>query len=78
MPTDTETGWVEPDIVINGRALTFPECMAVRVAIGNFRLSLNAPEFRTAIGVALADGYDQHLARVEHTMLHGAGRSGVR
>jgi hypothetical protein len=69
MPKDTATGWVEPDILVNGRALTFAECMAVRVAIGNFRLALNDPEMRQGIGVPLADNYDAHLAAVERTML---------
>jgi hypothetical protein len=69
MPKDTATGWVEPDILVNGRALTFAECMAVRVAIGNFRLMLSDPEMRAGIGEPLATNYDAHLAAVEQTML---------
>lgn len=70
MPIDEDSGWVEPDIVINGRPLTFVECMAVRVAIGSFRLTLTAPKFRAGLGESLAAGYDRHLAQVEQTMLN--------
>jgi hypothetical protein len=69
MPTDDDSGWVEPDIIVNGRALSFAECMAVRVAIGNFRISLTSAAMRVGLGEGLADGYDRHLARVEQTML---------
>lgn len=68
MPKDEGTGLVEPDIVINGRALTFVQCMAVRVAIGSFRLSLHEASFRAGIGHALAENYDAHLAAVERVM----------
>ncbi len=68
MPRDDDPGWVEPDIIVNGRALTFAECMAVRVAIGNFRLSLSDRSFRVGVGEQLASNYDQHLANIEHTM----------
>jgi len=71
MPIDKETGWVEPDILVNGRALTFAECMTMRVAIGNFRLALTSASFRVAIGETLASNYDHHLAAVEMTMLRG-------
>jgi len=30
---DEASGWVEPDITINGRLLSFAEAMSVRVAI---------------------------------------------
>jgi len=73
MPLDTESGWVEPDIVINGRALTFAECMTVRVAIGSFRLSLKSKGMRTGLGEPLVTNYDRHAASVEQTMLLGAG-----
>lgn len=33
-------GWVEPDITINGVALTFAQAMTVRVAIQSFVTSL--------------------------------------
>jgi len=71
MPTDKQSGLVEPDIVVNGRALTFAECMSVRVAIGSFRITLSDPEFRAGIGEQLAGNYDRHLSAVEQTMLRG-------
>ena len=75
MPTDEESGWVEPDILVNGRALTFAECMAVRVAISSFRLSLTAQSFREGLGDAMVRGYDRHLARVEQTMMSPTTKS---
>jgi len=69
MPKHTESGWVEPDIVVNSRRLTFAECMAVRVAVGAFRISLSDAKFRRGIGEPLAKNYDQHLQVVEQTML---------
>lgn len=69
MPKHEPTGLVEPDIIINGRALTFAECMAVRVAVSSFRLSLTDRDMRAGIGEPLAGNYDHHLARVEQTML---------
>lgn len=77
MPTDRNSGWVEPDIVINGRALTFAECMSVRVAIGSFRLSLQDREICAGIGTVLACNYDHHLASVERTMLSPEPRDEV-
>lgn len=71
MPKDDESGLVEPDIIINGRALTFAECMSVRVAVGSFRISLSAESMRNALG-QLARNYDHHLANVEQTMLRPA------
>jgi len=73
MPTDTESGMVEPDIKINGRALSFAECMTVRVAIGSFRLSLRSRTMRDGLGPAMAANYDHHAASVEQAMLRGAG-----
>ena len=68
MPRDAESGLVEPDILVNGRALTFAECMSVRVAIGSFRISLKSQALRDALG-QLGRNYDHHLANVERTML---------
>jgi hypothetical protein len=64
----TRDGLTEPDIVINGRTLTFAECMATRVAVATFRITLSDPEFRTGIGETLAHNYDHHLQQVEKTM----------
>jgi len=69
MPKDESTGLVEPDLIVNGRALTFAECMSVRVAVGNMRIMLQDAEHRRGIGEQLATNYDHHLARVEQTML---------
>lgn len=71
MPIDSDSGWVEPDIIVNGRALTFAECMSVRVAISSFRMTLTSGSFRDGVGPALASNYDHHLATVELTMLRG-------
>jgi len=68
MPMDRESCWVEPDITINGCALTFAECMAVRVAVSSFRLSLTAEAMRIGLGEALSDGYDRQLVSVERAM----------
>jgi hypothetical protein len=68
MPIDKDSGWVEPDILVNGYVLTFAECMAVRVAVSSFRLSLTAPSLRDGLGATLAGNYDHHLARVERAM----------
>ena len=70
MPIDEESGWVEPDIIVNGRALTFAECMSVRVADSSMRISLAAPTLRAGLG-ELAANYDHHLANVELTMMRG-------
>jgi hypothetical protein len=68
MPTDEKSGLVEPDIIVNGRALSFAESMAVRVAVSSMRISLSDPAFRSGVGEPLAGNYDRHLARVEQTM----------
>jgi len=68
MPIDKESGWVEPDIVINGKELTFAECMVVRVAVSSFRMSLTAPFISEGLG-AIAKNYDHHLMNIERMML---------
>lgn len=67
----THDGLTEPDIIINGRPLTFPECMSVRVAVGSMRIALSEPTYREGIGEPLAGNYDRHLATVEQAMLRG-------
>jgi hypothetical protein len=64
---NSETGWTEPTITVNGVELTFPESMSLRVAVSNFRMWLagNGAE----AGQALADGYDRHLQNIESLML---------
>lgn len=52
-------GMVEPDIVINGTALSFGQAMTVRVAIENFALFISglSAEERTAV-------FDNYMARI--------------
>jgi hypothetical protein len=76
VPTDPESGLVEPDIIINGRALTVAECMTVRVAVSSFRIWLADPLNRQGIGQPLAGNYDRHAASVEQTMLRGTRGGG--
>ena len=64
----TLDGLVEPEIVINGHALTFGESMAVRVAVSTFRIQLASPAFSKGVGQPLASNYDHHLANVEALM----------
>lgn len=64
-----DSGWVEPDITINGRTLTFGEAMAVRVAVSSMRISLSSRSCRQALGEQLSEGYDGLLAAVEQQML---------
>jgi hypothetical protein len=68
---DELTGWVEADITINGHALSFPESMSVRVAIGSFRMWLSDVRNRAGVGESLAAGYDRHLAAVERALMRG-------
>lgn len=65
---DERSGWVEPDITVNGRRLTFAEAMTVRVALGSFRLFLSEPLNVEMLGESLVAGYDRHLANVEAAM----------
>jgi hypothetical protein len=71
---DEATGWIEADITINGRALTFAESMTLRVAIGSFRLSLSNPEMRSGLGPQLAENYDHHCASIEDAIRSGEAR----
>jgi hypothetical protein len=68
-PTDPTTGFREPEITVNGRALSFAESMTVRVALGSFRIGLSDAAMRQGIGEPLATNYDTHAARVEQLML---------
>ena len=65
---DTETGWTEPTITINGRQLSFAEAMTVRVAVSSFRLFVAEPSNREGLGPGLAQNYDLRLAAVERYM----------
>jgi len=69
MPIDAATGWVEPDIVINERALSVAECITLRVAVAHFILWIDDPETRVGLGESLARNYEYHAASIEATML---------
>jgi hypothetical protein len=71
---DDTTGWVEADITINGRTLSFAESMTLRVAIGSFRLSLSDDDMRRGLGEPLASNYDHHAAAIERTLIEGMRR----
>jgi hypothetical protein len=62
-------GLIEPDVTINGHELTFAQAMALRVAVGSMRISLNDAETAAAMGKQLAENYDVHLKCVERMML---------
>lgn len=68
MPTDPESGLVEPDVVINGTPLTFAQVMSLRVAVGGYRMLLDTPSMHEHLGT-LADNYIAHLIAVERVML---------
>lgn len=68
MPRDEETGLVEPDIVVNGKPLTFQQAMSLRVAVGGYRMLLDTPSMREHLGM-LAESYVAHLVIVERLML---------
>ena len=68
MPIDADTGWEEPDIIINGRPLLFAECMTLRVALATFILWLDEPAHRAGLGESLSQGYERHAAAIERTM----------
>ena len=65
---DSETGWVEPTITINGRELTFAQAMTLRVAVGHFGMFLADGAIRRSIGDRLADGYRANLGEIERFM----------
>jgi hypothetical protein len=68
--TDPETGWTEPDVMINGHQLTFSESMSLRVAVGSFQSWLTGN--RHLLGADLAKGYERHLASIHRFMLENA------
>jgi hypothetical protein len=59
----------EPDVTINGQALTFSQSMALRVAVSTFRITLSDKQFRRGLGDQLARNYDERLREVEDAML---------
>lgn len=65
----TQDGHTEPDITINGRQLTFAECMTVRVAVSAFIMQIQDPKMREGLGERLAAGYEYHLTNVARAMI---------
>lgn len=61
----------EPNIVIDGVALTNAQSMSVRVAITLFHMQCSEEEYRTEMG-SIADGYRARLAEVIKIMLAGS------
>lgn len=66
MPKDERTGWVEADIVINGKPLTFAESMSLRVAVTSFRMTLHADSR------SMLNELDRALAAIEQLIVKGA------
>ena len=64
----TEGMLTEPDIIVNGRRLSFAECMTIRVAVSCFQLQLTDSKYRAALGKALSDGYDHQLQQIQLAM----------
>ena len=58
-------GLIEPNITINGVPLTFAEALTLRVAIGNFAISLSDPTFRRDVGEVLARNYAERLDAIQ-------------
>ena len=54
---DEKTGWTEPDITINGTALTFAQAMTLRVAAEKFLMEMDDP---TALG---DDGHGRTMVK---------------
>lgn len=68
MPIDKDSGFVEPDVVINGHDLAFGEIVTLRVAVSTFAIWLSAPSVRKSVGEGLADNYTSHLRAIESKM----------
>lgn len=61
---DKETGWVEADVVINGKPLTFAESMTLRVAITSFLMQVSNQETAELLG-PISVGYRELLIAIE-------------
>jgi len=60
--------WREPDVTINGVALSAEESQAVCVVVARFRHELTNPAKRREVGSRLAEGYASSLERVAEQM----------
>ena len=65
-----ETDWTEPDVTINGHALSFGQAMALRVAVSSFLMSLSEPDALgdDEAGRGIAAGYRQRLIEIAKLM----------
>ncbi|MGH9900213.1 MAG: hypothetical protein ACRD68_00045 [Pyrinomonadaceae bacterium] len=64
----------EPEIAIEGTALSVGQSMAVRVAVSSFLLELQDEEMARGLGEKLADGYRARLTEVARLMAKGSRR----
>lgn len=58
----------EPSITINGQRLSEAQALTLRVALGQFQISLGDPEFRAGLG-AIGDNYVRHADAVMALMV---------
>lgn len=61
---DKTTGWVEADITINGKTLSFAESMTLRVAITSFLMQVVSKENARLLG-PISGGYRENLMTIE-------------
>jgi len=59
--------WKEPDIIINGKELTFAQCMTVRVAITSFLMFVSDYDNAKELG-KIANGYEELLINIINIM----------
>ena len=66
MPHDKATGWIEPDITINGVVLSFGQAMALRVAASTFLMEMSQPDplGNDGAGRGIANGYRERMTEV--------------
>lgn len=48
---DDQIGWIEADVTINGRVLTFAESMTLRVALDNFHMFVSNEAVKKDLGL---------------------------
>lgn len=63
----------EPRIQIGDQVLTEAQAMAVRVAVGAFRMQMTGGATRKKLG-AIADGYRARLTEVETIIIRSVGQ----
>jgi hypothetical protein len=60
----------EPNVIINGHILSEAQAMTLRVAIGNFLITLRDDDFMRDLG-AVGPHYRDRLIEIERLMLTG-------